>query len=573
MDKAQLIGPVRTSFELHSYHSDRWLVVKTSADPREIEAAAQALIARGEVDGIRIARRMEYVEHGYTGSVIVAKHLRPGVTDLDPLQVANPGRDASWCEKPEDFVGDEQRRVFRMFFAKYLDEKRLTPLEILHYEVHAKALDQAGTTVQGALQRIASQQVRGTPQSAVARLKELMSFSDEGLRRLVAAAKNNPPVTVAPGKLASLAASIAGSGADPAPVLYRGIARHLADARSWVEKLDRLFLLFDTSLSVREVRLLDSLAAEILASPFALKELSGEGRSRFDLVTNLADLYSGQLGKGTQTGGWPPGLIAMSGLLAEGVLPRSLGELRHGLLRHLYARLPLRGDGGLRDEVQAAIDLRAYLSQKAPSLAKDEEIVDALAVRIDRLIQPEAIADLLASARTNTAKIDLLMTIVEQVPGKAPKGKFAPYLRSLVIPEELVRDAGCLNNRPAAIAPLGTIAKRIADSDMPDPQKSELLGIMDAALYELLRSDLLSNQSVPFADRILFVIRNCGGLPDGKTRQLAAETLTTALKRPEFILNYLERFSAAAEKRDAYLRLRNDLLNGGLVDRALVPAV
>lgn len=576
MDTATLIGTLRTSYELHSFHGEFWLVVRTASDAREIEELAQTLMERGDVEGVRIARRLEYVDHGYTAVTIIAKRLRPGVLEADPLQVANPGRDASWCEKPEDFAGDQQRQVIRAFFAKYLDEKRLTPLEVLHYEVHAKALDQAGTTVQGALQRIASQQVRGTKQSAVSRLKELMALEEEGLRRLTAAAKDNPPVTVAPRGLGALAASLASGGGDPAPALYRGIAKYLADAKTWLEKLNRLFLLFEPDLSVREVRLLDGIAAEILASAHALKELSGEGKTRFDLVTNLVDLYSGTLGKeadtGFQKGSWPPGVLAMSKLLADGVLPRALGELRHGILRHLVARIPLRGTGGLTDEIQAAKDLRAHMAARAPTLVRDEEILDALAIRVDRQIQPESMAELLNPARTCTTKIEVILALVEQVPGEAPKAKLAPYLRSLMSPEEMIRDAGAMAARAGAIGPIAGIARRIAESGIPDPQRAELVQILDTALFEMIRADLMGNQSVPFADRILHLIRNAGALPEGRARQLARDTLTLALKRPEFILNYLERFRAPAEKRQAYLRLRQELLDCGLVDKALVPA-
>ncbi|MBJ7416431.1 MAG: hypothetical protein JHC88_13440, partial [Niveispirillum sp.] len=52
---------------------------------------------------------------------------------------------------------------------------------------------------------------------------------------------------------------------------------------------------------------------------------------------------------------------------------------------------------------------------------------------------------------------------------------------------------------------------------------------------------------------------------------LAADQLTQALKRPEFILNYLERFPGATERRDAYFKLCNAMLESGLVDKSLLP--
>lgn len=566
MDRLRLIGSTRTTFELHSFHGDQWLIVKDGTELRQIEPAAALLVQRAEVDGIRLTRRTDYLDHDFSLTVTILKRLRPGVQENDPLLRANPGRDASWCDKPEDLMGDVQRQVMRGMLAKYLDERRLTPLEVLNYEVHAKALDQAGTTVQGVLQRLASQQVRGTKQTAVSRLKELMAVVDDALARLIKHGRENPVPPLKAGGLAALSRSMAGGGAEVTAALYRAIAAWLAGAKSWVEKLDALFALWQDDLSVRELRLLDSIAAEIMASPLALKELAGKERNRFELVTNAIDLYTGKLGQGA--GEQPPGVQILSRLLAAGVVPRTLAELRLGLLRHLHSRLPLRSDQGLRDEMRATVEVLEYLRGKAPSLARDEEVVEALAIRADRLIQPEAMADMLAGTRTLDARIDAVLSLVEEVPGQAPKAKLAPYLRSLISPEDMIRECG---NRAESIKVLGEVARRIQATGLPDAARREMLDILDSAIFDSIRTEILGNGALAFTDRILMILRLCARLPDGRARQLAGDTMTQALKRPEFILNYLERFPGAVERRTAYFKLCEAIMESGLVEKSLVP--
>jgi len=568
VDKKRLIGSIRTSFELHSFHGESWLVVKDGPDLRQLEPAAATLVQRGEVDGIRLVRKTDYLDHGFTSTVTILKRLRPGALENDPLMRANPGRDASWCDKPADMLGDVQRQVMRGLLARYLDERRLTPLEVLSYEVPAKQLDQAGTTVQGALQRLATQQVKGTKQTAVARMKELMAMVDEGLNRLMVAARNNPPPKLEPGRFGDFAERTAAAGGDPAPRLYRAVAAHLHDARTWLEKLDRLFRLWSPDLTVREMRVLDSMAAEILASPLALKELAGQERSRFDLVVSAIDLYVGNLGLGGETE-LPPGVKALSLLLAEGVLPRTLAELRQGVLRALHARLSLRGDKGLREEMKAVVEVLEHLRTRAPLLVRDEEVQEALAARADRLIQPEAMSDLLAGTRMNLNRIEIIMALVEEAPGEAPKTKLVPYLRPLIVPDDLIREQG--GNRVESIKVLGDLARRISLSGMPPAARREMTDILDTALFDLLRQDVLANPSLSYTDRMLAIVRLCPGLPDGRARQLASDTLTQALRRPEFILHYLERFSGTVERREAYFKLIQALLDSGLVDRGMVP--
>lgn len=566
VDKDKLIGTVRTVFELHSFHGDTWLVVRESPDLRQLEPSAAMLVQRAEVDGIRLVRRTDYIDHEFTTTVTMVKRLRAGVQEADPLARANPGRDASWCDQPDDVLGDVQRQVMRVFFAKYLDEKRLTPLEVLTYEVHAKALDGAGTVVQGALQRLASIQVRGTKQTAVSRMKELMALADNGLARLLRNAKTGPALAIGPGGLAALFDAYKGPADQLVPALYRALAAYLADTKNWVEKLDRLFQLANPALSSREMRLLDSLAAEILASPFALKELAGQETTRLDLVLKAIDLYVGNLARdgGVQL----PGVRALSTLLADGALPRTLAELRLGLLRHLHARLPLRSDRGIRDEMQATVEVLTHLRRKAPALARDEEVLEALSQRADRLIQPEAMSELIGPIRSTLTRAETVLSLAESAPGDAPRAKIATYLRPLIAPEDIIREEG---SRLEAIKTLATLARRVAMSGMPVGLRREMLDILDTAIFENIRTEILSSQTMNYTDRILAIIRLCGGLPEGRARQLAGDQLTQALKRPEFILNYLERFPGAQERRDAYFKLCSAMAESGLVDKSLVP--
>ncbi|MEE3626977.1 hypothetical protein UCD39_23865 [Nitrospirillum sp. BR 11752] len=564
---------MKTAFELHSLHNDQWLLVKEGPDLRQIEPAAALLIDRKEVDGVRIVRRRDYLDHDFKSHITVRKRLRPGVAETDPLQIANPGRDASWCDKPEDFTGDIQRQVIRGLFARYLDENRLTPLEVLYYEVAARALDNAGTLVQGALQRLASQQVRGSQQTAVSRMKELMAMVDDGLSRLVAKAKGNPVPPLAPGGLKALSEKLAAGGADPMPGLYRATAAYLAGTKTWMEKLDRLFRLFTPDLTVREMRIIDSIAAEIMGSSLALRELVGKEADRIELVLNAINLYVGKLGKVEMDAGGshPPGVIALSELLAQGVLPRTLAELRLGLLRHLHARLPFHGERHIQDELRALVRIQDHLKVTAPSLVNDEEIQEAIALRADKLIQPEAMADVMAMARGTYAKINLVLSLVNMAPGRQARAKLAPYLRSLIVPDDIVWDMGCQNRRMDIIPPLSELADRIQNAGLPDASKREILDILDSALFETVRTDIVGNQAMGFADRMLALINTCGGLPEGRARTFASDTLTTALRRPEFILNYLERFDSATERRDNYFKLCEALAASRLVPPALIP--
>lgn len=573
----RLTGVVRTVFELHSYHGDQWLQAKVADDLRQLEPMAAQLVDRGEVDGVRIIRRRYHVDHDFDSMVIIRKRLRGGVVENDPLQWANAGRDSSWCDSPDDFMGDAQRQAMRALFSRYLDENRLTPLEILNHEGLARSLDNAGTLVQGALQRLASRQVRGTQQSAVTRMKELMALVDDGLARLAARGRETPPEPLSPTTFKAVAdraaqktAAAGGKAADTRAVLYRAVAAYLIGCKSWVEKLDRLFSLFSPDFGVAEARILDSMAAEIMASPLALKELAGESSDRLGLILNAIDLYVGHL---VREDAQPPGVRTLSALLAQGVLPRTMAELRLALLRHLYARLPLRAGNSVQQEMVGMDTIMRHLAERTPALSRDEEVLDVLAGGAERLIQPEAMAELMGGGRGVIRRIDALMGLLAVAPGAKVRAKLVPYLRSLIVVDDIVRDVGCAGNRLDAIRPLSEIANRILASPLPSASSHELVDILDAGLFDILRADVMSNQAMPFTDRLLVLIRHGALLPEGRARTFAGEMLTTALKRPEFILHYLERFPNAADKRAAYMQLCADIKGGRLVADALIPQI
>ena len=559
-----LVGTVSTGFELHSFHKEQWLLVKDSPDLRELQPVAALLVERQEVDGIRLVRRRDYVDHGFATTTTILKKLRGGVAEVDPLMPATPGRDLTWCDTTADFRKDAQREVMRTLLAKYLDDQHLTPIEILYVEANAKALMNAGTTVQGALQRLSSLQVRGTRQSAVDRLKELMALADKAFLDLQMEIKEHGTPDLANGQLGKVVAAVDPEGTNPSSI-YRAMALHLKGAKTYAEKLDRLFRLVSPSPGFAELRLVDTFAAELLSSPLALKELREGQGTRYDLVLNLIDLHAGRVGDVEK----PPGIALMSAFLQYGILPRTLAEMRFGVLRHLHARVPLR-EKDLWSEVQSVRDMVAHMNATAPGLAADEEVQDALQQRLDRLIQPEAMGEYLGGGRGVLAKIDKLVDLLDALPSPVARSRVAPYFKTLVVADDILREGGN-GVRPNGLPALSNVIRRVSAAPMPDAAKRELLEPLDSAAADVARLEIMGQQQVPYYDRVLSLLRNCAGMPEGKGRQFAVETMAMALKRPEFMPNYLQRFKQPEAQKKALDDMMAALKDSGLVPPAMMP--
>jgi hypothetical protein len=167
-------GRTRIVFEVHSFHGDRWLVIKTGEDRAELGAIMDNVVETGDVRGARLVRCTQYLDHAFVAAVLLARRLKAGVQDNDPLLPADQ-QAASWCETEEDLAGDAQRHLARNLVGRFLEERRLTPMEVLYCDSYARGLNDDGTTtLQGALQRVAVSQVAGKKMPVLTRLKALM---------------------------------------------------------------------------------------------------------------------------------------------------------------------------------------------------------------------------------------------------------------------------------------------------------------------------------------------------------------------------------------------------------------
>lgn len=559
-----LIGAVATAYELHSFHGDQWLLVKDAPGLRELQPVAALLVERKEVDGIRLVRRRDYIDHGFSTTTTILKKLGQGINETDPLALASPGRDLTWCDSTADIRKDAQREVMRTLLSKFLDDTRLTPIEILYHEENAKKLLNAGTQMQGALQRLASLQVRGTRQSAVDRMKELMALVDKAFVELQAEIKDRGTPDLANGQLGKAVAAADPGGTDASPV-YRALALHMKGAKTYPEKLDRLFRLISEVPSFAELRIVDTFAAELLSSPLALKELREGQGSRYDLVINLIDLHAGRVGDVEK----PPGIKLMSAFLQYGILPRTLAEMRYGVLRHLHARVPLR-EKDLWSEVQSVRDMVAHMNATAPALAADEEMQDALQQRLDRLIQPEAMGEFMGGGRGVIAKIDKLCELLDALPSPVARSRVAPYFKTLVVADDILREGGN-GVRPNGLPAVSSVIKKVGAAPIAEAAKRELLEPLDGAMLDVMRLEIMGQQQVPYYDRILSLLRNGAGAPEGKARQFAVDTMAMALKRPEFMPNYLQRYNRPEAQKKAFDEMMSALKESGLVPASMMP--
>jgi hypothetical protein len=483
-----------------------------------------------------------------------------------PLIMPVPGGDGM-CRTPADLRGDRAREIIAASLQRYMDDNRLTPIELLHSEAHALRLNDAGTTLQGALQKAAINQVQGSDVPVQRRFKELLALTDQLLAELRADAKKAPVLACVSGGYGSQCAGLeAKHGASVSYHIFRALALYLADAKGWIGKLDALGHLVEEDLPARFVMPIDAIFAEIVNATTTPNELTGpEHSDRLTQIRVLVDLHAGRYEPPANRAS--DGIRALNWLISRGQCPRTRSTIERRVIRELTNLAPLKAERALWNQAQT-LHLLMELFRKTPPLADDIEMLETLEQRALRLINPESVAEAIGQCRLPSEKVRTLVRIVDLMPYVASKAKMTEFVRAAWSPDDLVRESGG-KDRPAALPVLVGMYRDVAGADMDADTKTRLLGDLDMTLLDIVRTDVLNAPNRSFMDRILQLMKLCAAspLPEGKARACAVEAVGRAVNSPEFLEPFMKRFKAEAERKQALLSLRNLLKTSGLASR------
>jgi hypothetical protein len=555
-------------FALHTITGGRWVQVQSHPDGTILAALAQRLVGEGEAEGVRVVRRVTYPDFDCVTWRYLFRWVRGGTTEPDPsFPVLEQGRPVAPCASHDDFVTDEARAHIFPHVAKYLEENRLTLLELLHVESSADLALNAGALVQTTVQRIAAVQCAGTQKSVATRVKELDILLTGRMRKLREASQSGAPFPFRPGKFGEQIAAIEEKhGSDSLFHTYRAFAHYLAGSRSWGEKVERLFELYEPDLEPRHARAFDRLGAEMLTHASTVRDvLVVAGRRRVDRVIAHADLLAGRFAKPLDL--LPIGLRAMGKLLTEGSIPRCRAALFDRFVRDIGARVNLGNENSLYDEFEVMNHLIDHLKTRHPALHKEPVVADTIQDRVDRMSHHDRIAEYLAGVKGVGERLDRLLGLGAIAPLPLCRQRIAVHMRSLMKAEDLVREyVQPHKDKASAIPVLAKLGDRIVQVGFEPPAEAYLLGILDTILVDVLKTDVLKARISPL-ERMQKLIRLCTlpPLPPGRARKIVAEAIAAGMASPEFEKSYVERFPAPQDRDQALGKLKDILRNAGLL--------
>ncbi|WP_366656979.1 hypothetical protein [Fodinicurvata sp. EGI_FJ10296] len=550
--------PTRISYEYLTLKGNRWGPVEKFESEDEARTLLLKEAEEGVADGARVDLIVFYPDYAFTERTILDKRMRRGIKEPAEAQKVSELERHAVCRTAEDFYHDRARAQMPHLLRKFIAERRIVPLELLHSAEQSRALANAGTTVQGALQKVAVRDGRHIGVATQAYLKQLMGLVDQVEMRLRQTA-GTPAPDVPPGRYGALLKSVFGrlKGFDAAFEVNRAITAKLAACDTWLEKLGVIDGLIDPRLPRWGLRHLDAFAAEFIAAEGAVMEIGAfsERPEGVDVVRLFVALHSGDCPSSASA--FPQRILKAVG---AGIFPRTRAAIHKRVLLEIRDGGPLVARGTSIDALDAVRAVTELLDSAAPPLSRDRDIREALDKKVAGALTQERLEPLLAEQGGGIARVKMLLDLAARTPGAHNRDLLLEYLRMALQQDRLTRgmkrDPGA-SGRLKWMTPLAAIAGLLATTGFSEEVRRDLVGHVDDILTDILRHDVLA-QRPTYADRIATLVRITAAieLPPGRCRDLVRREMTQAATNKQLMARCMKAFRDPQQRQKVMVRIK-----------------
>jgi hypothetical protein len=504
-------------------------------------AYAEELLESGSV-AVRVSKEILDEDSGeYSSVTILAKGVAGPKKGKMDFEDAGPP-----CVAPADLYTVHARERIVRLLDGFLGRNKIIPFELLHRPDLAEKLEASGTDLQHAVQKIAIPEAQAKGLSVHEVIRTFNGLIERTIERLI---KDGRGGKLADFKSEPFAVACARLLDEP-EAAYRlggGVAAHLADAKSWADKIDRLLDLADGAPADPRARalafeVLEQPLGEILGSKAGAADLLG---SELDLGGNLAALTRLAAGASvdmlsridpTMVRVMPP-LEGAAKRLSHWMEGTYFQAVRVAIGKQVIAEI--KSSRRLRpSDTNAEIDvLRALamaLTAAAGKMLSAEDIREAFIERSSMLISAEFVTAAVGNSATAQEEVRALLRLAENVTGAGNKSQAAQWLIGAVTALRFEREMRNGGEPPMnRLGALADLQRAIARVDLPEAARAALsqrlgdLGGLVEADANMVAS--VTRSTMPPVQRLTHLLKMALG-ETAPTGPAAARAKAAALK-------------------------------------------
>jgi hypothetical protein len=424
-------NPVHFELFIRRRLTGPWLLELATEDRTRALETAHAIIAEGSAVSVRVQRETLNTKTGEYSSATLLLKGDPALPKSRGKGKAPPTEPTVPCVEVRDLYAEHARELIGRLLAPWLQRQRVTPFELLHRSDLLESLEASGMEMQHAIQKVAIPEAQATGATSHDVIRRYQKTTGLAIERVIRDARRNAFPLIRDETFAEVGRRLS-KAPDGAYFLGGAIAQHIAPAKAWPDKLDRLLELADrVGAEARDFTfgVLCQPLAEILGSRGALSEISGAVQDlggELTLLTRLiapsevAQLLSIDPSLNEHFPAPAPQILKLAEWLQNpGFLP-----LRAALARRVLAELNgskrLR-PGDAQGEITVLRALAMALTLFAGPLAPPDDVHAAFVKRSAELVSPNFIEAYTAGAVDALSEIRALIRLGENVAGALNK--------------------------------------------------------------------------------------------------------------------------------------------------------
>ncbi len=473
------------------------------------------------------------------------------------------------CTTPEHLFGNSSRELIWRSCRAFLEGSKLTPIELLHSSQHQRRFSDAGSSLAGAVQKIAIAQVAGQKQTVTDRMRALYALTDIVHKQTLAFEAAHPELGEQQ-HFGSFVAHLDGSVAEKHFAAFATITHRLAQLPGWHEKFAAVLDLALEAEGGDGLTYVDNMIAELLHSPAVAEVVLGDLATVGPRLDRIIDLMDGTAKLAEAAAPLAAQLVRLMG---ANPMAASRNALRSSLVRELsgdQTLVPGKGNAAVPKELAALIRLRQRLERKGEILG-GAQAEAALEKRFARAVNDSTIATLVAGAKTPAEEAKLLLPLFGQVLGSRAKDALRRAIEHMVkTPPTVERLIGSELTPPQRLKALGELHQAISSAGLTEGAKTqmanrvvELHGMILAEFDPVARIEKRSAGNTEKALALLDVCRS-GMLLPGEHLAKARQATQRYLKAPDFLASYLADSADEAAKTQKLQQLKARLIEAGL---------
>jgi hypothetical protein len=525
-----------------------WVLDLAGEDRTRIVESAEDLLAQGLVAAVKVTKEVLDPETREFRSVTI---LNKGAPERGKSRKVIEQRDPL-CVSPQDLYSVHARERIGRLLDGWLARHRVTPFELMHRADLIERLDASGVELQHAIQKISvpEAQARGVVVHEI--IRTFQSLVERTVQRVLKDERRGAYPDL--GK-EGVVAAVERLWCEPerAYLIGGGIARHIASAEGWLEKVNRLLDIADEAAGTPQVAavvmpILEQPLAEILGGRHGLSNMLGgdldpgdtlaaitrlAGASAVEALirhdSRVAQIMPELSGPAERLGRWLEGPQFDAVRLA----------LAHRVLRELVGPRRLK-PGNPEAEIRTLRGLAMALTAADGQVLSMEDIHGAFAIRSGLLVASDFVEALLGHDRSAREEVELLIHLAENVTGGANKRQASRWLSANITGlkfEREFRDGA--ETPPARLAILAGLQKSL-DRVGFAPEDCALLQARIGEIGGLIEADsrlvtLLARARAPIVHRLDLLLRLAVGeaAPLGPVADRARAEALKLLKAPD----------------------------------------